>query len=221
MSQIENVLTWTAFSWTNAQHKIVVDLIYGIVKKSIDLSKRDYMPETVKLPGKIHLGNPTYGSTSKTWMIPAGIGAVDKKGNYIGAMTIGFSIDALVDRLKASINVQGVSFTLLDKNLNIILKSCPKLEKLEALESNAQPYLPTILKNTNFPINNSLPISYVDILGNQINYYVFKFSKYPYILYLTYDKALIKQEVWSNFYFRLAELITTGVILTAYIASTI
>ena len=211
--KVENVLTWTAFSWTNAQHKIVVDLIYGILEETIDLSKRDYMPETVKLPGKIQLGSPVFGSTSKTWMIPAGMGAVDEKGNYIGTMTIGFSIDALTDRLKASINAQGVSFALLDKNLNIILKSCPELEKIESLESDIRSSKHFLLKQIDFLKNDSQSVSHVDILGDQANYYIFKLSKYPYILYLTYDKAHIKQEVWSNFYFRLAELVSMGMVL--------
>lgn len=80
---LSNAFSWTIFSWANSHHQIVVDAEYGIMKKPFDLSSRDYIPLTVERPQEFHLGSLVLGSTSKKWMIPGGVGVVDKDGKYL------------------------------------------------------------------------------------------------------------------------------------------
>ena len=53
----------------------------------------------------LQFGKPVFGSTSKRWMIPAGVGAVDASGQYIGAMTIGFNIVKML-QISYQINIR-------------------------------------------------------------------------------------------------------------------
>lgn len=210
--KVENILTWTAFSWANPSHKIVVDVMYGILKEPIDLSHRDYISRTVKEPGRMHLGKPVFGSTSKTWMIPAGIGALDQHNNYIGTMTIGFNISALIDKFKDAINMEGIDFVLIDKSLKVVLKSSDNIDNFRSQELSRDSKLYNIVSKINLSSSQDNSASFIKIFGNYDNYYIFKFKHYPYILYLTYDKTLIKDEIWKIFFFRSLELAAMGVI---------
>ena len=53
--------------------EITVDALYGIMEEPYDLSSRDYLNDRLA-PERLQLGMPVYGSTSKRWMIPGGVG---------------------------------------------------------------------------------------------------------------------------------------------------
>ncbi len=210
---ITNVLSWTIFSWANAKHLITVDALYGILDNPIDLSSRDYIPLTQKEPGVLKLGKPVIGSTSKRWMIPAGIGAVDAKGKYIGTMTIGFDIENLKTRLKNSIKSEGIEFALIDAdNLNIILTSSDRMSEFgyseaKIKDSDLKESLSSAAKE-----EPDIVFSDANIFNNYQNYYLYKIPNYNYLMYLKYDSHYLKHEVWQALTSRFIEILCIGLV---------
>ena len=121
-------LTWTIFSWVNADNILIVDSFYGIMQEPIDLNNRDYLAQTRIAHDVLHIGQPVYGSTSSQWMIPVGVGTKNNNGNYVGSITLGIRIDTLIHSLNKITNSDGIYFFLLDKKANLIGKSTDKID---------------------------------------------------------------------------------------------
>lgn len=207
-----NILSWTIFSWANAKHFITVDAVYGVMEKPFDLSIRDYIPMTEKEPGIIHLGKPVFGSTSSRWMIPAGIGAVDLKGNYIGAMTIGFDIVSMVDILKNNIKTDVIEFALIDKDLNVVMRSSQKFQEIgQSGTEIPDGTLKQSLKES-FQSPPNQVFSQVNLLQDGHNYYFYKLKNYPYVLYTKYDERIVSNELWHDLTSRFVEITVIGIV---------
>lgn len=208
-SQSDNLLSWTIFSWINKNYKLVVDATYGIMAPPLDLSRRDYVPFTKTDPGVMHLGAPVYGSTSRRWMIPGGVGVENKNGQYIGAMVIGFNIKSLLERMKESDKIDGVKFALLDNSLSPVLKSNEHIaglkEFLQALknkEVNNNPKQPNYIS----------PIFKASLYSGK-NHYLYHISKYPYYLYVSYNSAAVSHELWNALFSRMLEITVFGIVV--------
>ncbi len=212
-SQIENLLTWTAFSWVNEDFKLTVDMLHGILNEPIDMTHRDYIHFTKKRPDHVYFGKPTYGSTSKVWMIPAGIGVADHKNNYIGSIVIGFSIGSFLEKLKIAAASEEIGFALIDKDLNVILQSRPNLEGISKEGLVTSSYLTELLKTIDFSSQQPYTLSNVSYRQYNKNYYIHKINKYPFLFYLIYDKKLINIRLWKGLVFRIAEITTVGLIV--------
>jgi len=204
--ELSDTFSWTIFSWSNVQNKIIVDATYGIMTQPYDLSDRDYMPLTKSEPLKFHLGQPVLGSTSKQWMIPGGVGAVDKNGDYIGATTIGFAIDSLSRSLHKALQNSNVSFELFDAQNHAILHAnhCSfgasnMIKKEDAvmqkLENDAQ-------KNEFGMASN------IKLFGDAHAIVIKKFNDFPYFAFLTYDKKELHNQVWKGLISRSIEIIS-------------
>lgn len=165
-SQVENILTWTAFSWVDKDFKLTADMLYGIMDNPIDMSDRQYVHLTKQEPNEVHFGKPIYGSTSKVWMIPAGIGVTDNKENYIGSIVIGFGIAALLEKLKTAAINEGIDFALIDKNLEVILQSKADLKGIDK-KGNIESVLRTkLLETVNFSSPLPLVLSNINLKKN-------------------------------------------------------
>jgi hypothetical protein len=125
-------LSWNMFSWVDAKHKLTIDGNEGILKDPYDMSSRDYIPCTVERPGELCIGHPLHGAVSKQWLIPAGLGVVDKSNHYIGAIVFGFDINSLVYKIEKTINLQGISFALLGKDNLVIASSINDIHLLSS-----------------------------------------------------------------------------------------
>jgi hypothetical protein len=177
---LSNELSWTVFSWTDENNQIIVDTKYEIMAEPFDLSIRDYINFTQKDFGKFFLGKPIFGSTSKKFMIPGGVGAAinDK---YIGSMAIGFEIEVLKNLTKYQIQNDFVKFTLIGTSNEVIFtnknrnykNSSNKLSSkiLEAIKSNNEETF------------------YANLLNKSDDIFIIKKSqKYPFVFLIEYDK---------------------------------
>jgi signal transduction histidine kinase len=191
--------TWNMFSWVNKDFQLVADGEAGIIEQPKDLSKRDYIPNTVKTPWKFHLGEPVHGAVSRQWIIPGGMGYKDKNGNYIGAVVFGFEIGSMITKLENSIKANGVSFAILDKNLNVIAQS--RNNKLIKNES-------AILKHLKEKIQKQKNgvISEQSLLAGDSSYsYFYKVDKYPFTIVTSYDQTLVTSELMNKVFAKLVE----------------
>ena len=211
--ELVDTFSWTIFSWANAQGFITVDAQYGILKQPFDLSVRDYIPLTKSEPNKFHLGNAVFGSTSKKWMIPGGVGAVDKNGQYLGATTIGFEIGALARALHKAIQDNNIGFELLTIQGEPILHADkhyfgPSQNK-EMVENRLKNFPRDSLIKSMLEQINSTPenfISNVSLAKNSHGYLVKKVNNFPYLLVLQYDGKAIKHSLWQAFISRSIEI---------------
>jgi two-component system sensor histidine kinase ChiS len=206
---LKTLLSWTIFSWADTNYHITVDALYGIMDPPYDLSSRDYIAFTRSEPNQIHLGKPVYGSTSKRWMIPAGIGAVSDSGEYIGAMTIGFDIHTLTEQLRNAFTGDGFKFVLLDKELNFITSSS---EQTPDMQENIDKAKERIISQNTSSTNTLQLNGFFEVcpLGRRDSYLVLPFKKYPYILYVSYNRAIASQALWESLAFRVIEVTSIG-----------
>lgn len=205
--KIDNELSWTIFSWADSNYQITVDSVYGIMKQTYDLSGRDYIPYTKSLPNIIHLGKPVYGSTSKKWMIPAGLGVYDKDGkNYIGAMTIGFNIENLQDRIEQIIHSDDIIFKIFDKDKNLVINSdSNSTNNLAMVRSNNQKIL-NLINFTNLD-KEVQDFGKINLFDSEDSYYVHKMKKYPYVICLQPRARVLHNEIISVVRFRAGDFL--------------
>ncbi len=118
-----DINSWSTFSWADKNYNLVVSSNVGVIKESIDMSHRDYIPLTKKYPYQMHLGKPVIGVISKLWSIPAGYGITDQRGNYLGAVITGIVIDGLRDRILNSVSDYGIAFAIVDAKGEVLTGS--------------------------------------------------------------------------------------------------
>lgn len=206
---LTSTFSWTLFSWSNENYQIIVDSKYGIMEKPFDLSIRDYIPITEKEPEKFHLGAPVIGSTSNKWMIPAGVGIVDKEGNYLGAISIGFEIEALSKLLHKIVQNPNVKFSLFGKNEVPILYGDAEsfgVDKSGDDDATNNLKISKVLDE----INSGKTDKFFDIslTKNSHAFLAKKVANHPYILFLKYDPKGIDNTLLSLAIARSAELLS-------------
>ena len=208
---LSETFSWTIFSWADSKDKLVVDAFYGIIQNPIDLSGRDYISSVREKPGKFYLGSPVIGSTSKKWMIPGGMGLVDNAGEYIGTMTIGFSIKFLSEIIQRNIENENITVKLFDnKNqLPVFFSSAVSTTSFQDKQKSLSNETKILLDKAKV---SDKAIYDISILGDQRGYLAKKIEDYDLTLILEYDKHAIHKELWSNILSRIVEIIVILII---------
>ena len=181
-SSLKEIFSWTIFSWSNAKSHIIVDGKYGVMKKPYDLSNRDYIPVAVANPGKIILGKPVYGSTSKKWMIPGGVSMVDQKGKLKGTITIGFEIEDLTKIIQKE---------LVDDSIQVKLSYAPEKYVFMVEKSKIK-----IFGNDDHEAEES---QFVTTLKKPL-------KDYQYEIIVTHDERATTRVLWDLMHFRFLEI---------------
>jgi two-component system, sensor histidine kinase ChiS len=182
----ETVLPYSTLSWLDADHRLTVSSNQGIMANPANLSKRDYVSYAVRTPYRLHFGTPVYGSTSKLWSIPAGMGITDHQGKYLGIIVTGFVVEGLTKKLEHIISQQGVEFLLFDKNLSLITTS-PGIRSNNIFIHSIQKKVAAQNKTAGYSAPLFVPSFWRR--ESEFSYYTVM-EKYPYIIVTTYDPAL-------------------------------
>ena len=182
------IFSWTIFSWADQHSQLTVDGEYGIMKNPIDLSLRDYMPQSISRPNQLVLGEPVFGSTSKKWMIPGGVTILDQNRKMLGTITIGFEINNLTKVIQSSLRNDNVMMELLYNNDVPVLRVGRSFIKIFSPEEYSQP-------------NKKESLDQQIILTRNL-------KGYPYKLSLTYDDKAVSAVLWEIVYSRLIEILT-------------
>lgn len=104
---LSKILSISMFSWVDKSKSLLINSEFGILDEPIDLSKRDYIPLTIKNPNVIYFGKPVSGAVSKQHIIPFGIGITDKNGIYQGTIVAGINIYGIYKRIITTNILQG------------------------------------------------------------------------------------------------------------------
>ena len=125
----DNYFAWSVLDFSNPQGEIIASSLNGVMEQAAQLPKnRTWLVEGPKHPGKLIFSAPDIGVITNQYVMPVGLGIVDKKGRYTGAISISFNINSLTRKLD---NVAGkqTSFILLDNNEQLISQSSDNKEK--------------------------------------------------------------------------------------------
>ncbi len=201
---IFNALTWTVFSWTNEEDKIIIDGIYGIIDKPIDISGRSYIKNARKTPNKFVLGDVGLGATSRLRMIPAAIGITDYNNNYIGTITVGFDLAKFATKLLSVTKSEDIKFIIFNKN-NELVYSFPNAKLIVSR-------MPEIINNSHRFKTQGKIYSKLSSFIKGNNYYITKLSKYPYVICVYFDKSAINQSLWEDITSRIIEISIFGLV---------
>jgi signal transduction histidine kinase/DNA-binding response OmpR family regulator len=191
-SRVNLALNWNMFSWVNKHKFIIIDGIVGVLQTPRDLSTRDYIPKTIKEPGKLHLGNPVHGAVSGQWIIPAGMGVTNKYNKYVGSIVFGFVIENFVSKIEGIIHDQGINFAILNQNNQIISTSSNfkvNQTQLNKLISNQ--------KSLNELEQSSGSKSQITSLN--------KIKDYPIKIFIKYDDAFSSKKFLNEWIYYIAQ----------------
>lgn len=196
-SSFNHIFSWTIFSWADQDLQITVDGKYGIMKTPSDLSIRDYARESISKPNVNLLGKPVYGSTSKKWMIPGGIG-FENNGQFLGIVNFGLEISSLAKMIKENIGDENVTIDLVYKNQFRVFSVDKSLIKIFSAQD---------LENGNF--DNKNEANDEEIIFDK------ELKNYPYHLVLKYNQKAVSYILWNIIYSRIVEIISIISLLAA------
>ncbi|NBV05971.1 MAG: hypothetical protein EBS06_01885 [Proteobacteria bacterium] len=196
------------FFWINNQEMMVMSSDYGLVKTPIDVSKRDYLKNTKQTPWKIFAGVPTIGAATGQYVIPAGVGVVDAKNNYLGTSAVGLKVDKLLEKFSHFADRYKVSFAIIDSQNAVLIGSNPKM----FLQDNG------LLKNITASSDYNVQETVLDFkLTSPKDYHVIsrKFGKYPYLVLIGAKNEAVAAGAFQEMMPHLIELL----IITTFFAT--
>ncbi len=188
-NQNKHLLSWSSFDFVSPENLQLVNSKVGIRKNPPDMSERQYTTRSREKPWTLQVSFPVFGNPSQSWVIPAGTGITDEKGQYLGAVVIGFNISELTNFVEKRLHNK-TSFVVLDENLNVVIQS-------KDSEITRDPLL--YRKNlSQFAFSNKSGVLKDHFNAGNIEYFYYqKFDDYPYLVLTGFHKSILNQE-FSN-----------------------
>lgn len=198
-SSIKDTLSAGMFYWVDS-NKMLIASSTGAVASPIDLSSRDYLINTEQDPWRIYSGSPIVGAASGQYVIPAGVGVVNGRDQYIGTSVVSFKIYNMVEKFKRLVEYYKTDFAILDNNNKILMESAPGLvsENLELMD------------NLRLATDSIHPESVSDFSPfQQKNSYVIvrNLEKFPYKVLVAYQNNILTRGVLIEMLPHLIELL--------------
>lgn len=185
---IRDNLSFGVFSWVNDKKMVTINSEYGAILRPYNVSRRDYLQNTISDPWVMKVGSPVIGAVSGQQIIPAGLGVENLRNKkYLGTIVLGFTINSFADKLRKIINNPSLDFTILDRNGNIVLES------VAGIFSEDENFLKNIAASS---IRHDVVISQFSILNLDDSYLIAKLtSRRPYLVIVGYQNLVIAKGV--------------------------
>lgn len=201
-------LSWILSEW-NAEHPanyLVYDRNMGWLPNPTNMDFRTYVAQSHKEPGKLHLSKPAQGHPNGFWEIPAGIGVVNEKQEFIGILSIGFNISELNIALEKTPTFDDrLSFIILDDHYHIVCQSSNN-----AIEPESPYYHNLLAKNDMLKGSEGFLEKEIDYQNLQYLYFK-KCIHFPsYMVLIGWDKNIIKKDFLLLVFPRILELVAMG-----------
>lgn len=185
----QDAFLWSIFGWVDLNDDVVVTNREGILTSPTHVSSREYLKRAPESPWKLHLDDPSIGLTSWEYVIPGGMGITDKKGEYIGAVTMGLNIFRLTNLLEQAVSTSGVSFLLVTRDFRLVSQpSNNQVELRGGFLKDKLGYLASNLTRESGALKQ--PLTYGDVTYK----YYRLISPYPYILLVGEDTYVSQRE---------------------------
>lgn len=187
-----NFFSWTALDWVSPSFKLFVG---GDPLIFFDMSDREYIHRTQKLPGVFQIGNPCIGKASKKRVIPAGIGVKKNELGFLGTVIIALDINKLAKALECQLGGEWCHFTVINLEGRVIFDSSRENEG----HFLKDPKLFQLITQSTEEGELDLPI---DDQQKKSRYTYFKrLKKYPYIILTGYDVDIQKRDLYTSLLF--------------------
>jgi two-component system, sensor histidine kinase ChiS len=185
--ELKTYFGWTYFNWIDANKNMTIRGIKG-ESQFLDIVGNNHIKDLQENPWKMIFSDPIIGPVSGELITPASMGIVDNKGNFAGAISLGFSIAALENKLDKEFPDEYFYYILVNKNSYLILSSkdiqSGKLYKIE------QSYIDDD--------NSGILDKPLVFEGNKYQF-EHKISNTPFILFVGYDDILIQNHIVDLF----------------------
>ena len=198
--QKQNFYFTTTFDWVTPDKMLRASNKIGVLKEPYDMSDRDYLQRTPKFPWTLQMSTPRIGGISGIWILPAGMGITDKKGNFIGSITLGFALDGLEKKISEARIPADVHYLVLTDDLHPALSSEGGSITGVDSEFHLQGDLSQIKETSNKYLEKPLIYKGVEYR------YVEKVLGYPYLIFTGYNENMPATLFNKIFLSRLAEL---------------
>ncbi len=185
---LKDVLTVDMFYWIDANDYLIAST-EGLVPSQISLSKREYLSKTKIEPWKIHTGRVTIGAMSGQYVLPAAIGVLDARDEYLGTAVVSFQVRNLMERFKQLIARYKIDFAILDENSKMLMES------EEGLVARANDLFGE-LKISNELANQEMISDFSPLKSNGRYVMIRNVEKYPYKILVSYKNNLLVYELF-------------------------
>lgn len=203
--RVNNVLSWSPFSWLDNNNVKKMDSFKGLVKKlpNLPISESHYIKNARLEPGKMHLGAPIFGTISQRHVIPAAIG-VTNEDEYIGSLSVGFDLVNLSNTLSNSVRDPHIYFALLDHKMEIILQSQNNL--VAGTNAIDPAKVKNLVKKHNLKFDSLSTFAEINMITKGAIHYFHKINGYPFIIYIYHDNKAVIEDFWEDIVYRLIEI---------------
>jgi len=196
----KDLFSFTIFSWISSQKKIIISGLCGILREPKDISFRNYAKMADKEPWKLHLDHPDFGVPTARFILPAGMGIVNKDGSFLGIISMGFNLSNLNKEIKAAIKDDRIKYVIIFDDRTLVLQSD---------DGGKAP----IIKSKNLIFENKISPSLLShAIKSDKNTYIYykKFNDYPLVVLVGYDHEALYLELYQKIFLRIIELLSIG-----------
>lgn len=204
--EVKSFPSWRNLGWIPPHNLLIIAPQFGLPPKTIDMSFRKYIWEGQKRPWALHCSSPDIGIPSGLWEIPAGMGITNKDGQYLGTVSVGFTISELNAVLQEKISHDPISYIILDENYKIVLQSFDNAWDLKSAYYRTTHGKDSLFSGTHG--NLTSPISYKGITYS----YFQRMQDYPYIVLTGYRNDWFYRALFDLVFPRLIEFIGMGIL---------
>ncbi len=182
-NQVDLSIAWNAFSWVDRNNNMSADGAGGVMRNPVDVSQRDYLTITTKVPEKLVFGKPVRGALSGRLIIPIGMGIFSDRDVYMGTLVFGLDVEKVLDKISKVVSSKVFSFVVINEDLVAFSSDNFDREKLGFVMQK----LPTPNKNKDF--ENGKIISRQGIISQGDGFVVLRVIKNsPLKVAVFYDK---------------------------------
>jgi hypothetical protein len=208
-NSIKDVLSVVMFYWIDSDKRLVASGISPL--SPADVSGQGYLLNTKKDPRKIYTGMPVVGAASGQYVIPAGVGVVNIKNQYIGTSIVSFKLYNLAEKFKRLVGYYKVDFAILDLNNKVLMESETGLFSEDR----------ELLSDLSFPGNflrEGLVSSFSPLKQKGSYVVVRNVQNYPYKILVSYQNSFLTGEILFGLMPRLIELLVITVFFSGMVA---
>ena len=116
-----NFIAGGMFYWIDDKKNLIASS-NGLVSRVINLSNRDYLSKTEKLPLRVQVGSPVIGALSGQSIVPMALGIYNNQGSFAGSLVLSLKLENFLNRFR-NLKERDVEFALLDENNQVIMSS--------------------------------------------------------------------------------------------------
>lgn len=188
----DNILSWSMFDWVNNKNEQTVNTMIGITRVNPkNMMIRNYTKEARLDPWQLKFLAPAIGYPSQSYIMPVGLGVVNKNGGYEGLIAIGISIKKLTNKINSVLS-HGYYFIIIDlADKNYVASSFDRTSDHRYYENNKEAL-------NNIDSNGMLkkPIKLNKIIFTKS---IKLDNNYPYAILIGYSESKVKAEIYSLF----------------------